>query len=123
MRNSNRMPYVNGMGTTTLAHDLRCAADAQDSEAVMELGGVDAERLRLVADKLESNECEIEALTEHAKRVHRALCEAIEDLDAREPNPAVVFVLVPATAPFVSVDALTPREFSALATFLLDEVE
>lgn len=115
MLNKTRLPY-----TPTLAAKLRRAAAAQHPDAVISLDGVDAETLRLVADRLDQHDGELASLAEHSTRVHRALCEAIDDLDtALEERPAPVLFVFVESAP----DGLTPRQFADLAAFLLDEAE
>lgn len=108
------------------ANHLRLIADDIEEEGIFELPGVDADRLRLLAAKLETDDDEdkdeiIAGLREHGHNVHRALCEAIEDLDKAE-RP-VVAVFVTSKNVFETLDALTPEQFSDLAIYLLDEVE
>lgn len=110
------------LGPSDASH-LRLVANDIEDEGIIELPGVDADRLRLLAAKLEDDECEIEALREHSANVHRALCEAIDDINTLEDNPPVLFVFISDATPFAPVDGLTPEQFSDLAVFVLDEIE
>lgn len=109
------------LGPSDAAH-LRLVADDIDEEGIVELPGVDADRLRLLAAQLEDGEPEIASLREHANNVHRALCDAIEELDA-EPNEELLLVFISVETPFAPLDTLTPEQAHDLAVFLLDEIE
>jgi hypothetical protein len=109
------------IGPSDAAH-LRAVADEIDTEGLVELPGVDAARLRLLARKLTTDSDATEALRQHARAIHRALCDAIADIPSSHRHDPALFVFVPANS-LAAVDALSCEAFSALAAYLLDEIE
>lgn len=118
-----RQQRAHSIGPSDARH-LRLVADDIEDEGILELPGVDAERLRLLAQKLDADADEVDSLREHANNLHRALCEAYEELDdSGDDGDMLTFVFIAASAPFAPAGALTPEEASKLASFLLDETE
>lgn len=115
---SRRQQRAAKLGPSDANHLRLVAHEVEDLHGLLELPGVDAERLRLLARQLEHEPHEIEQLRQHATRIHRALCDAIDDED--RANAPALFVFVMGDTAHAG---LTPAQFCELATYLLDEAE